>query len=100
MREAPMRMVLGLILLATSGLPPAFSQAVETGPNFLSFDELVTLSETNQLEPPLKQKLEELLNSPIVNNEASLTGAKPHRPSAKGLGPVLRVALWNIERGL
>src|SRR5579872_853395 len=99
MREAPMRMVLGLILLATSGLPPAFSQAVETGPNFLSFDELVTLSETNQLEPPLKEKLEELLNSPIVNNEASLTVAKPHRPS-NGLGPVLRVALWNIERGL
>ncbi|HLJ15772.1 MAG TPA: endonuclease/exonuclease/phosphatase family protein [Bryobacteraceae bacterium] len=94
-----MRMVLGLILLATSGLPPAFSQAVETGPNFLSFDELVTLSETNQLEPPLKEKLEELLNSPIVNNEASLTVAKPHRPS-NGLGPVLRVALWNIERGL
>ena len=27
-------------------------------------------------------------------------GGQPHRPSVEGIGPVLRVASWNIERGL
>jgi endonuclease/exonuclease/phosphatase family metal-dependent hydrolase len=35
-----------------------------------------------------------------VNNEASAGGVTPHRPLVEGLGPVVRVASWNIERGL
>jgi endonuclease/exonuclease/phosphatase family metal-dependent hydrolase len=35
-----------------------------------------------------------------VNNEAYLIGSRPRPLDVKGLGPTLRVAFWNIERGL
>jgi len=48
----------------------------------------------------LKAKLEKLLNTPMVSDEAAILGAQPHRPSDNGLGRILRVAFWNIERGM
>jgi endonuclease/exonuclease/phosphatase family metal-dependent hydrolase len=66
----------------------------------LNFEELVMLSETNRPAEPVAGKLERLLSTPILSNEAAVTGARPHRPSVDGIGPVLRVAFWNIERGL
>jgi endonuclease/exonuclease/phosphatase family metal-dependent hydrolase len=71
-----------------------------TGPELLNFDELVTLSNIDRPAPPLAEKLDRLLSTPFISNEASLAGSLPHRPSVDGLGPVLRVASWNIERGL
>jgi endonuclease/exonuclease/phosphatase family metal-dependent hydrolase len=70
------------------------------GAQFLTFEELVALSEAGPVAAPLNRKLENLLNFPILKNHAALSGAQPHRPSVDGLGPALRVALWNIERGL
>lgn len=67
---------------------------------FLNFGELVTLSETDKPTPPLKAKLKKLLHTPIVSDEATDTGTEPHRPSDNDLGPILRVAFWNIERGM
>jgi endonuclease/exonuclease/phosphatase family metal-dependent hydrolase len=71
-----------------------------TTPEFLSFDELVALSETDQPVPRLKAKLKTLLNTPMVGDKATSTKVKPRRPADNGLGRVLRAACWNIERGL
>ena len=69
-------------------------------PDLLSFDDLVALAATAKPEGALGARLTSLLNTPFVHNEAAATDAKPHRPQVAGLGPVARVGLWNIERGL
>jgi endonuclease/exonuclease/phosphatase family metal-dependent hydrolase len=71
-----------------------------TAPESLSFDELAVLSETDRPAAPLQEKLDRLLRTPFLSNESFRAGAKPHRPLLDGVGPVLRVASWNIERGL
>jgi endonuclease/exonuclease/phosphatase family metal-dependent hydrolase len=71
-----------------------------TEPELLNFDELVALSDTDQPSELLAKKLDRLLTTPFLGNEAARTDIAPHRPSVDGIGPVLRVAEWNIERGL
>jgi endonuclease/exonuclease/phosphatase family metal-dependent hydrolase len=75
-------------------------QPAPNAPEFLNFDELVTLSDTDQPAEPLAEKLDRILRTPILSNQATLEGFPPHRPVVNGIGPVLRVASWNIERGL
>lgn len=48
----------------------------------------------------LRLKFERLTTTPIVNNVARARGVQPMKPSVSNLGRVLRVASWNIERGL
>jgi endonuclease/exonuclease/phosphatase family metal-dependent hydrolase len=67
-------------------------------PERLSFDELVQLATTDPPPQELQAKLERVLNEPFVSNEAALEGAKPNAPFVKELGPVLRIAEWNINR--
>jgi len=67
---------------------------------FLTFDELVALSSTAKPEERLPERLNSVLTTPIVHNDASAAAAHPHRPTVHGVGPVVRVGLWNIERGL
>src|SRR5271154_3151376 len=74
--------------------------APSSTPEFLTFDELVVLSDTDPPPQPLQEKLDKLLTTPFLSNEAAAAGTQPHRPTGEGLGPVLRVACWNIERGL
>jgi Endonuclease/Exonuclease/phosphatase family len=69
-------------------------------PEFLSFDELVEAEQKDPLPPELAKKLETLVTTPIVSNEAYYEGARPKRPSSPELGPYLRAILWNIERGI
>ena len=69
-------------------------------PPLLSYEELVTLSQQEAVNPALASKLQTLLTTPFINNEAYFSGIKPLRPDLKGLGPSLRLAEWNIERGL
>ena len=69
-------------------------------PEFLSFDELVEAEQKDPLPPELAKKLEILVTTPIVSNEAYYEGAKPKHPSSPELGPYLRAILWNIERGI
>lgn len=84
-----------LLNAAPSGRP------VSSGdPDLLTFDELITLSNTSRPEGPLQDKLASLLSTPFVDNEAARAGATPHRLEVDGLGPVVRVAQWNINRGL
>ena len=60
-------------------------------PTLLTYNELVALYETDPPSPELADKLTRLLNTPFVNNSA---GTRAPR------GDSLRVAMWNIERGL
>lgn len=107
-RVAPLG-VLALLLATASyaarektsppGGDPAASVSLEN-PELLSFDELITLSTTAKPDGPLAGRLDALLNRPFVHRETSAAEAPPRRPNGKGEGPILRVGLWNIERGL
>ena len=76
------------------------AQAPRTGPELLDFDELEDLARHAIPRPPLSGRLQRLLNTPFVNNEAWYAGARPHRPERPGLGAMMRAGAWNIERGL
>jgi endonuclease/exonuclease/phosphatase family metal-dependent hydrolase len=69
-------------------------------PDLLTFEELVALEQEDPPSDALAAKLEHLLATPVVSNEAYLGGAKPKRPSSPQLGPFLRAICWNIERGI
>jgi hypothetical protein len=69
-------------------------------PRLLTYPELVALGEQQTVDPALAQKLNTLLTTPFVNNEAYFAGIKPLHPALKGLGPSLRLVEWNIERGV
>ena len=69
-------------------------------PPLLNYQELVTLSEEETVDPALAAKVQTLLTTPFVNNEAYFNGTKPLRPDIKGMGPSLRRVEWNIERGV
>jgi endonuclease/exonuclease/phosphatase family metal-dependent hydrolase len=96
--------VLALLLLVLHAgaerKPASSAKDPEREHLLLSFDELVRLSSTAKPEGSLAARLDNLLATPFVNNDASAVGVQPHRPSVEALGPVLRVGLWNIERGL
>ncbi len=64
-------------------------------PALLSFDDLVALSSQATPADPLQGRLDALLSMPFVHNEARLG-----EPAIQPATPVLRVGLWNIERGL
>jgi endonuclease/exonuclease/phosphatase family metal-dependent hydrolase len=70
----------------------------QQGPYLLSFDDLVALASSARPEGALGARFNALLNTPFVNNDAA--SSEPHRPRVVGLGVVLRVGEWNIERGL
>lgn len=100
---------LWIVSSAAQGLPQAadHSHFAETSDasrdanssasGYLSFDELVQLSKTAKPMGPLGDHLQKVLNTPVVHNDFA---AAPHRPTVANLGPVVRVATWNIERGL
>jgi endonuclease/exonuclease/phosphatase family metal-dependent hydrolase len=89
------------VLLARAQEKTAQARYVRSeDPKLLSFDDLVTLSSTAKPEGLLGTRLDSLLTTPLVHNDASVAGVAPHRPSVENLGPVLRVGFWNIERGL
>jgi endonuclease/exonuclease/phosphatase family metal-dependent hydrolase len=69
-------------------------------PDLFTFGELVDLEKNDPPSPALAEKLEHLLNTPFLSNEAYFNGAKPKRPSSPELGPLLRAICWNIERGI
>ena len=71
----------------------------DSSPQLFSYDELVQLGQKN-LAPQLAEKLKVVTTTPFINNEAYYSGARPAALDVPGLGPTLRVAFWNIERGL
>jgi endonuclease/exonuclease/phosphatase family metal-dependent hydrolase len=72
----------------------------DSEPELFTYDELVQLGSKQDLTPELATKLRAVITTPFINNEAYLHGARPRPLNVDGLGPALRVAFWNIERGL
>ncbi len=79
-----------LLLLLTTTFIFTTAQG-QPGPTLLTYNELVALYEQDPPSPELADKLTQLLTTPFVNNSAGKRAAR---------GDVLRVATWNIERGL
>jgi endonuclease/exonuclease/phosphatase family metal-dependent hydrolase len=95
----------GLLVSACAVLVPVSSLLAEdytreVRPPLFSYDELVQLGSGQELTPELASKLHVITTTPFINNEAYYRGAKPRPLEVEGLGPTLRVAFWNIERGL
>ncbi len=84
------------LLVGTAG---AHIPAPDQHPELLSYDELASLSAGESADGPAGCKLETLLSTPVIDNAAARSGARPKRPHSPGFGPVLRVALWNLEGG-
>jgi endonuclease/exonuclease/phosphatase family metal-dependent hydrolase len=96
-----------VLLLAFFFCPRGYAQSEHgadyihsSQPPLLNYQELVTLSEQETVDPALASKVQTLLTTPFIDNEAYFSGSKPLRPDLKGLGPSLRLVEWNIERGL
>ncbi len=69
-----------------------------SAPEFLTFNELVSLVDDPYPTGALETKLEKLWKTPVISNEAFHEGIRPpHRTDPK-LGHFLRVATWNIEK--
>jgi endonuclease/exonuclease/phosphatase family metal-dependent hydrolase len=91
-----------------AGLPGDAAQAASNGrdlpafkgPPTLAFQDLVALAADDPPRPALQKRLDRLLSKPFLSNEATLSGIEPKRPDVPGIGPVLRVAEWNINRGI
>jgi hypothetical protein len=90
---------LGLSAIHFSSAPQADFVSFSK-PDLLTFDELVELEKNETPSAALAGKLEHLLTTPFLSNEAYLNGAKPKRPSSQELGPFLRAVCWNIEGGI
>ena len=69
-------------------------------PDFLTYDELVSISNNPAVEGSLKKKIERFWKSPVISNEAYYSGKRPYHQSVDALGETLRVASWNIEKSL
>jgi len=104
MRRAIAALALTLAVWVLPACAQEKSAAAETQqfeePGLLSFEELVALSATAKPEGQLAARLDRLLSTPFVSNDASVAGVQPRHPTVANLGPVLRVGFWNIERGL
>ncbi len=101
---APMnfvRFLLALFLGSNGAIAlPAQDYVRDSEPKLFSYDELVQLGSNQEMSPELAEKLRVVTTTPFVNSEAYLSGARPRRLDLPHLGPSLRVAFWNIERGL
>lgn len=85
-----------LLLLSIFSFPGPFTSAQQASPPLLTYNELVELYENAEPSPPLAGKLARLLSTPFVNNSFGV------RPATRNTGDdgFVRVATWNIERGL
>src|SRR6185295_10908894 len=84
-------LTLGLFTVATAG-----AQSRTSGPGLLRYSDLVALYENENPSQDLQQRLTELLTTPFVDNAINARGVRGAGPAPNSL----RVATWNIERGL
>ncbi|MGH9940644.1 MAG: endonuclease/exonuclease/phosphatase family protein, partial [Blastocatellia bacterium] len=98
-RSIPTLLLLAFILSASVVAYHNDEKQQRNDPEAFTYTELVTLYEEELLPAPLERKLTRLLTVPFVENRH--TSAEPPRLSRNSqLGEFLRVAFWNIERGL
>jgi endonuclease/exonuclease/phosphatase family metal-dependent hydrolase len=66
--------------------------------DFLTYEELITLFDEENLPPELEKKLNLLLTTPFVENTYNANGPLSMSQSDQ-LGQFLRVAHWNVQQG-
>jgi endonuclease/exonuclease/phosphatase family metal-dependent hydrolase len=81
-------------------LPAAPPPLSPSAPPLLTFDEILQLYHDETPPPNLQGKLQRLLATPFVSNRAWESESRPRMPASSSLGSSLRVAQWNIDRGL
>ena len=79
---------------------PTVQPAVPPAADLLTYNELVKLYEQNIPSEELRTKVRKLLTTPFVNNEYSTSGADSIKPKSAAIGRYVRIAQWNIERGI
>jgi endonuclease/exonuclease/phosphatase family metal-dependent hydrolase len=89
---------LGILFLLLACEPPLFARA-DSAPELFTPTELKALYERDNLPQPLETKLNRLLTTPFVDN-SHLNGSPLKFSQSPQLGEFLRVACWNIERGI
>jgi len=91
-----------MTLCAAALSPLVFVSAImaQQGAPLLTYRELIQLYKQDVPPRPLQLKLNHLLTTPFVSNQAAAAGRRPLKPVSTELGKFLRVAQWNIERGL
>lgn len=71
-----------------------------SAPEMLNYDELVEVEKYGSPPAALQLKLNTLLNTPFISNEAYLKEGAPKLSRNHQLGQFIRVGLWNIQHGL
>ena len=88
-----------LVLLIFTFNHTVQGQPGASGPTLLTYNELVALYENDPPSQELSNKVMRLLRTPFVNNSAGVRAPRPIKIST-AQGNALRVATWNIERGV
>lgn len=70
------------------------------GPDLPTYDEIIQVARSASIPVALKAKLDILMTTPFVSNEASCDEAAPELSRSDKLGHFIRVGSWNIEHGL
>lgn len=99
-RSAPI--LLSAIILSASAIARynhSNGSRQENTPEVFTYPELVALYKDECLPAPLERKLIRLLTTPFVENHYAVV-EPPRLSQNSSLGQFLRVAFWNIERGL
>ena len=87
------------VFIFCASLPTA-QPAVPSAADLLTYNELVKLYEQPVPPEELRIKVQKLLTTPFVNNEQSASGTVSRKPESAAIGHSLRIAQWNIERGI
>ena len=88
------------LFCACAAWPQSLATQDENGPPLLTYGEMIELYRQDVPPKPLRDKLTRLLTTPFVSNAAFRSGVRPLKPASPQAGKFLRVAEWNIERGL
>lgn len=87
------------LLAACLLLNAALANAQQSAPDVFRYAELGTLYDQETLSPDFAARLNRLLTTPIVDNSTRGNARVPIAESPQ-LGAFIRVAEWNIERGI
>ncbi len=74
--------------------------AVYDAPETLSYNEIASIDSPAGVSAALKPKLDLLMVTPFISNEAHLSNSAPEPQRSDKLGAFIRIGFWNIERGL
>jgi endonuclease/exonuclease/phosphatase family metal-dependent hydrolase len=82
-----------------AGAGPSGETTGYSAPDLPTYDEIIEAARSDSIPVALKSKLDTLLTTPFVSNEASLDMAEPELSRNDKLSPFIRVGFWNIEHG-